>query len=824
MKQFGRFYLDREKDIIVDLYLSGEDMHYVLRTPNHSTGTLITNLAKLCSLPISRDENGLKVIRGRVPCYINAYNQKVYIFRLADTKVANIYPDGQIKMKAAIPSISKTLMSQTKHYDISMFRSIVKSFIFTDCKFRTDLHTHMNANLSPDILIALGIHYQIRYPLYYIRKLGLRVTAKQQKMLERQRAVVEKKFADSPLTGKYLDRKINDNTFINFADFILNNISNAAYNIAKIRASLSIPKDGQAVFANLEKVYLYRYVFTRAAFSEKKIELKGINRIPDEDIVNAIRQMEADRKDPRYAENTLYQDELLWIARGYRDQGIEYVEISDTNLVKEDKAVEILSQVHEVMPKILDDTGVMIRFLAAVRRIPLTIVKDNITPNGYLQKSIRVLKVVAADPYVAGCDIVGEEINDIRELRPVLEEFVKIAAKYPCFTIRIHAGESDCLKDNVENSIKCVHDALAPGQKMPYIRIGHGVHTPSLSTQKGRDLIKLLKKYGVVLEFQITSNVRLNNLTSLEHHPLKRYLAAGVKCVQGTDGAALYGTSPMDEQLALERLLGLTREEMHQMKRAETEIEKRGIKDFEEKSEAFDKMLAGRPIEKVLPQLIDEQKETGGDLFLTEKKYDSEDELGNMVKDLPQGMYPVIIAGGSFNNDMHTTRVRESGRMIIEKLVENGDPAKMFFVIGHSMTGYEKYLLDINDGKFRVFSYVPSLVTRKEEKKIRSSGTSVRISIEPAGMGLYKSISYEIFRRRPSALIAFDGNSGGANLIQEAKNCAGKCAIYVSEHSRMLKTKAESLKGYVTIFGDRNDVADEVLEECREETSAAGSE
>ncbi len=30
-----------------------------------------------------------------------------------------------------------------------------------------------------------------------------------------------------------------------------------------------------------------------------------------------------------------------------------------------------------------------------------------------------------------------------------------------------------------------------------------------------------IKKTGGVLEFQLTSNVRLNNLTTLENHPLK---------------------------------------------------------------------------------------------------------------------------------------------------------------------------------------------------------------------------------------------------------------------------------------------------------------
>ena len=33
---------------------------------------------------------------------------------------------------------------------------MVKTYILRECKFRTDLHTHMNANLDPETLIALG--------------------------------------------------------------------------------------------------------------------------------------------------------------------------------------------------------------------------------------------------------------------------------------------------------------------------------------------------------------------------------------------------------------------------------------------------------------------------------------------------------------------------------------------------------------------------------------------------------------------------------------------------------------------------------------------
>ena len=83
-KRFGRFYLDKEKDIIVDLFMDGDELFYTLRTPNHGTGNLIRNLAKLCDLPLSKDENDLLVINGRVPSYYDTYNRLVYVSRRND--------------------------------------------------------------------------------------------------------------------------------------------------------------------------------------------------------------------------------------------------------------------------------------------------------------------------------------------------------------------------------------------------------------------------------------------------------------------------------------------------------------------------------------------------------------------------------------------------------------------------------------------------------------------------------------------------------------------------------------------------------------------
>lgn len=810
MKEYWNcLFLDNEKDMIVSLFREGRRLYYELETPNHHTGNLIRNFARLCNLPLSVNEKGLQVIRGEVPCYIDARNQEVYILRFADTKVANIYTDGRIEMKASVPAVAKTLMSQTKDYRLDASKTIFKTYILRDVKFRTDLHTHMNGNLSPDVLIALGIMHQIRYPLYYIRKLDLVLTDRQEKAVMAQREKVAKQFVNSELKGKYLTRRINDNTFVNFADLILNNLENAEQNIVKIRISLAVLKDGQAVFTNLEKVYLYRYVFTKGKESTEKIRLQNIARIPDEDVRITLEQMIRDRKNPDYAQNTIFQDKLLWIARQYERQGIEYVEISDTTLVKKYESLHMLEEVHQVMPKILKETGVLIRFLAAMRRIPLTIVKDSVTPADYLVKNLTVLNAVMEDPYVAGCDFVGEEINDIQELAPAFQEIVKIARRDPDFVIRVHAGENDSLRDNVAHSIQCVKDALAPGQQMPQMRIGHGLYTCSLRSEKGKELLRAIRDNHIVLEFQLSSNVRLNNLNLLDKHPLHQYLRAGIHCVQGTDGGALYGTNSIDEQLSLEKLLNLTHKELRSMKETENAILTESRDAFQRKTLAFRAMVGHRDFTDFLLEKIEEgEGRIGENMTLPGRKLlDSNTELEDQIEELPWDRMPVVVAGGSFNTQKRTTRVTPEGTELVEKMVEQLSPREYFFVLGHTLQGYERHLLECNrkraeEGKepFRIFCFVPARLTKTQLQRLKNENVRIRVSTESQAMGIYKSFNYEIFERRPSVVVAFDGNSAAENLIQEAKNGKGDAKILVWERAGALRRKAVSLEGYVRLF------------------------
>ena len=821
---FNKFYLDKEKDIIVNLYKVNEDeMKYVLETPNHNTGNLITNLAKICGLETVKNENDMKIITGTIPASINGDNEIVYIFRMGGIKIANIYEDGTIEIKAKIPAISKTLMSQTKNYKLPIKKTIVKSYILKKSKFRTDLHTHMNANLTPDVLIALGIVRQIKYPLYYIKKLKLKMSEEQEKRTLEQRKIVEEQFKDCNLTGKYLTRKIDDNTFINFADFILNNLDNAEYNIAKIRNSLVILKDGQAVFTNLEKVYIYRYVFAKGKESEKKIKIENLDKIPEKDIVKYAKQIVKDHeKGNKYENNSLRQDKLLWIAREYQKQGIQYVEIADTELVKlGEPAIKYLEEIHEIMPKIEEETGVKIRFLAAIRRIPLTIIKDQETSRSYLRDNLDCIKAVAKSPYVVGSDFIGEEINDITELKPVIKELVDyVVNEDENFTIRIHAGENDSLKDNVSNSIKCVIEATPKGKKIPKVRIGHGLYTPDLNSDEGKKLIENLKKSKAVLEFQLTSNVRLNNLNALEDHPLKQYIEKGVRCVQGTDGCGFYGSDTIEEQLALQNLLGLEDADFMKMRQVEEEIIQNSNKYFEYKKVEFTKFLNGRSLREAILTLenenIKESNKSKVSLRLN-SNLESEEVLKTKIKSLPENKVPIIIAGGSFNSKGRETVLTEEGKEILKKLMEKVNSEKAYFVIGHKMQGYEKAIVDISkeiNKKFEIDAIIPKLVSEKEKNNLMEKNLDgVCVSTEAEELGIYKSFNYEIFERRNSVVVAFDGNSPVSNLVQEAKNGKGKAKIYINEDIPVLKEKASSLGGYVIPFNMDQDIADKILDD-----------
>ena len=78
-RYINKFYLDNEKDIVVSIYEDNIGLFYVISTPNHHTGNLITNLAKLAKLNIKKDSNDMKYIKDTIVILINR-NNDVFFF------------------------------------------------------------------------------------------------------------------------------------------------------------------------------------------------------------------------------------------------------------------------------------------------------------------------------------------------------------------------------------------------------------------------------------------------------------------------------------------------------------------------------------------------------------------------------------------------------------------------------------------------------------------------------------------------------------------------------------------------------------------------
>ena len=253
------------------------------------------------------------------------------------------------------------------------------------------------------------------------------------------------------------------------------------------------------------------------------------------------------------------------------------------------------------------------------------------------------------------------------------------------------------------------------------------------------------------------------------------------------------------------------------MKQTENEIMQEDEKYFEIKSKKFEEWLKGRNIKQAI---LEEEEENLKNLkinrinLIEDNHIEAEDVLKSKIIPLPEDKIPIIIAGGSFNTKGRKTEIKKEEEDIIKELVSNIDGNKAYFVVGHKMEGYEKAIVDIAKKakkKIEVDAIIPKKLSKEESKMLNKEVNGVRISTEAEELGIYKSFNYEIFERRNSIVVAFDGNSPVSNLVQEAKNGKGKAKIYVNEDVETLKEKAKSLEGYVTTFNTKESIASKIF-------------
>ena len=256
------------------------------------------------------------------------------------------------------------------------------------------------------------------------------------------------------------------------------------------------------------------------------------------------------------------------------------------------------------------------------------------------------------------------------------------------------------------------------------------------------------------------------------------------------------------------------------MRKVEDEVIARSNKYFETKSKKFKEFLNGRTITEALTELEKENHEKGK-LNTAEMRINTNLETESIfrqkVKQLPTDKVPIIIAGGSFNKKGRNTEVTPEGKELLKKLLTKVNSDKAYFVVGHKMQGYEKEIVELNDKlnkKFEIDAIVPKTISESDSDNLQKENIDgIRISIESDEMGIYKSFNYEIFERRNSVVMAFDGNSPVSNLIQEAKNGKGKAKIYVNEDSPSLFDKAVSLEGYAIPFKTNQNIIDKIVED-----------
>lgn len=132
---------------------------------------------------------------------------------------------------------------------------------------------------------------------------------------------------------------------------------------------------------------------------------------------------------------------------------------------------------------------------------------------------------------IVGFDLSGVEVGN----PPTLFTDFFIRANKLNYKITIHAGEFGN-GDNIEKAISELHST----------RIGHGINA-----KDSPYLIKEMIERNITVESCITSNIISNAVTSIEQHPIKKFINEGVNVVLCTDNPRVHKISLTDEYLKL---------------------------------------------------------------------------------------------------------------------------------------------------------------------------------------------------------------------------------------------------------------------------------
>lgn len=288
--------------------------------------------------------------------------------------------------------------------------------------------------------------------------------------------------------------------------------------LQKLHLMFSIPIDKQSTFMELEEIYDNR------AFINKDINM--------------------------------FKDILHAMGKKYQDEGVQYAEVSFSSITDP----EYLKIVNEEMPKIQDENGVTMTFMAGIWRH---------SNQAWIDYEVDKLKNAIHNPYVVGLDVMGHETNSILEIRESLVEMAKeIKEVDKDFNLRIHAGENKVHPENVFESLSIAEEAGVP------CRIGHGLYGFDEKS------LNLAKKNKYIVEFNLHSNLSLNNISG-SFDDINRIIDKGIPFVFSSDGGGIYNGSAFDSLSAA----NLTKSQVSTLKRVESSYIQSKISQIERKKE-----------------------------------------------------------------------------------------------------------------------------------------------------------------------------------------------------------------------------------------------
>ena len=379
---------------------------------------------------------------------------------------------------------------------------------------RTDLHTHFAGALTPDTLIDVGKKHDIDYPTSLLNKIGINISR-------------------YTTFDKVINQKTGETQ--NFVKF--NDLDKKDINLLK--ENLMISPITQETFNKMEEIYALRGPFTK--------------------------------------NSELFPDYLRALAEDYKRTGIDYAELSFSAFLTNPNYMQMLE---DNLPKIEEETGVKLKFLAGLWR--------HSDQEWNLYDPDRLMRI-AKSPYIVGVDVMGHETNSTDTFMEELQTLARYSMREdPNFVIRVHAGENNIYKDNVKrvleiiyNEHKSVEEETGLKQPMPQIRIGHGLY--GLREEKteedkkyNEEIISLLKEMNAIIEFNMSSNLALNNINSISDIPIKKYIDSGIDVVLGTDGHGMYSTFGEQETL-LATAAGLQSADFEKVKATEQRVLKKAI-------------------------------------------------------------------------------------------------------------------------------------------------------------------------------------------------------------------------------------------------------